>query len=154
MRPHEREDRARHPDVAEQFQVPVVDPLGVRNVEKGAAPDGAGVVDEDVDAPQALSRGRHHPLDLHQLGQVRRDHHDVLLPPLADFGGDAIEPGLLARADRHPRALGGEPERDRPPDSLAAAGHQRRLAFQFEVHRDVLLRGALRFGRGARPAAG
>src|SRR5438874_1737509 len=67
---HERKHGARHADVAEELEAPVVAPLRVGDLEKRAAADGAGVVDEDVDATQPLSRGAHRALDLCEVREI------------------------------------------------------------------------------------
>src|SRR5262249_61156813 len=54
-----------------------------------------------------------------------------------------FERGLVPRADRDPDALLRETERDRLADALAAAGDQRRLSLQAEVHVRLLRRAGL-----------
>jgi len=59
--PHEvREDLAREADVAEELQVPALEPRLVGEVQEGPALRRARVVDEDVDAAEVLG-GRAHP---------------------------------------------------------------------------------------------
>ena len=84
----------------------------------------AGVVDEDVDAAEALERGVDQRLDLLGLAHVGR-HGEAL-------GAERLHgrPRLLQRlraaaADHHRRAVAGQRERGRAPDPGAAAGDER-----------------------------
>src|SRR5262249_41249631 len=139
LRLHHREDGARHPHVAENLQAPVARPLLVGDLEEVTAPDGPRVVHEDVDPTEALLDGRGDPVHLVESAQIAGDDQPLGIRLRLDVPRRLLEPRLVARADRHARALGAETERDGPPDALTAARHQRRLAAQFEVHESSFL---------------
>src|SRR3989442_1478118 len=66
--------------------------------------------------------------------QVAGDDENLRFRLRLDLLRGLLEPRLVASADRDPGALGAQAERDGPPDPLASARHQRRLAGQFEIH--------------------
>src|SRR5438093_2576002 len=150
MRLHHREDGARHPHVAENLQAPVAGPLLVGDLEEVAAPDGARVIHEDIDPPEALLDGRGDPVHLVEPAQIAGDDEHLGVRLRLDLLRRLLEPRLVARADRDLRALGGEPERDGPPDAQTAPRHQRCLAAQLEIHEISFL--TFTSTPGARPA--
>ena len=81
----------------------------------------AGVVDQHVQAPEALDGGGQEPADLLRLRDVGlQDQHVAAVR--ADLAGERVEPVEPARARRHPRALAGEGEHALPPDPGGGAG--------------------------------
>ena len=85
---------------------------------------GAGVVDEDVDAAvEGLERLVGHPGHLVVVGEVRGDGHELVAGPARLRRRLAV--GLLAAAaDRDPGPGLGEPEGERLPEALVAAGDE------------------------------
>ena len=105
-------------------------PLLARERERvGAGGRAAGVRDVDVDRPERRLDVGDHARHGIEIGGVE---HDPV--PADPVGGFAHAVGI-ARGDRHARALGGEPGRDPEADSLRAAGDERHLALESEVHR-------------------
>src|SRR5438874_93514 len=132
---HDREHGARHANVAHELEAPVVEPLGVRDLEEAAAADRAGVVDEHVDAAASGTLGlRDDALHLRQLREVGADGDRVFLTAGARLGGQLVERRLVARHRDHARALVGHPERDRAADAAAGARHHHHLVVELEVH--------------------
>src|SRR5262249_56972918 len=121
LRLHHRKDGARHPDVAENLQAPVAGPLLVRDLEEVAAPDGARVVHEDVDSTEALVDGRGDPVHLVEPAQIAGDDQHLGVRLRLDLARRLLEPRLVARADRHARALAAQAHRAGPPAALTAA---------------------------------
>ena len=59
-----REDLARDANVAEELELPAIEPCLVGEVEEGPALGCARLVDEDVDAAELLDRRAHPALDV------------------------------------------------------------------------------------------
>jgi hypothetical protein len=76
--------------------------VGVAAVGEARAPGGAGVVDEQVQAPVALEHVLADARGCVLVEQVRRDVADT---PLAELGGERAQ-ALLAAGDEHERAPG------------------------------------------------
>ncbi len=92
-----------------------------------------GVVDEDVDPAQRLGRAGDIGGDLPGIGEVA--HRGMRLDPgRSDRQAGVFERLGAARADRHRRAGSGETERDRPPDSPAAAANHRPFTRKIDLH--------------------
>src|SRR5206468_3496050 len=77
LRLHDREDRPRHPDVAENLQAPVARPLLVGDLHEVAAPDGARVVHKNVEAAEALPHRRGDAIDLVEPAQIAGHDEDL-----------------------------------------------------------------------------
>src|SRR5215211_823595 len=97
----------------------------------------AGVVDEHVDAAEAVDRLADHLHDVVLLGHVAPDEYvlDALLVDFVDAGVHLVLGllGLLGLAevvDRHVGAVLGEAHRDRLPDPGAAPGHEHVLVVE------------------------
>ena len=105
-----------------------------------AAGRGAGVVDHDVDAAERLVRLLDEVLGVGVLAQVGRDGDDLAVGRARDLGGGGFQHVLAARADRDIDALLGEREGDALADALAAAGDERGLAVELQVHVSLLCR--------------
>src|SRR2546425_4246447 len=131
---HDREHGPSHPNVTEDLQAPVAGPLLVGNFQEVAAPYGARVVHEDVEPAEAIPHRRGDAIHFVEPAQVAGDDENLRFRLRLDLLRGLLEPRLVARADRDPGALGAQAERDGPPDPLASARHQRRLAGQFEIH--------------------
>src|SRR2546422_6191153 len=134
LRLHDREDGPGHPNVAEDLQAPVPRPLLVGDLQEVSTPDGARVVDEDVESTEAIPHRGGNTVHFVQSAQIAGDDEDLGARLRLDLLCGFLESRLVARADRDLRALSTEAERDRPPDSLASTRHQRRLAGQFKIH--------------------
>ena len=93
----------------------------------------ADVGDRDVDAAEIL-RARLDPADqCRAIGDVERPAERLDALALQRLHGARHAVGV-ARADRDVAALGGKRVGDRPPDALAAAGDDRPLASEPEIH--------------------
>src|SRR5476649_2518637 len=101
-----------------------------------AAGGGTGIVDHDVDAAERLVGGVDEGFGVGVLAQVGRDGDDLAPRRLGDFLGSSLERLFAARADGDIDAFLGQQKRDALADAFAAAGDQRGLAFELEVHRD------------------
>src|SRR5215475_12757414 len=99
-----------------------------------AAGRGAGIVDHDVAAAERLVGLLDEVLGVLVLAQVGGDRHDLAAGRLGDLLRDGIERFLAARADRDIDAFFCERQRDALADAFAAAGHQRGLSFELEIH--------------------
>src|SRR6185437_10582821 len=91
------------------------------------------IVDENVEAPEFISRRRDQPLAIVRLGDVGRDHENGAPAFLLDRlrRTDQRPPG--APGDRDPRALPGEGAGDRKADSSAPAGDDGDLAVELRL---------------------
>src|SRR5207244_13446278 len=128
------EQGARHTDVAEELQAPVVRPLRIRDRQEIAAADRPSVVDEDVDPAEAamdLARGT-----LHFLEPTEIAGHDEWLGARLprDLRGRGLQRRLVARAQRDAGALGGEPAGDGAAGAPARPGHEGGPPLAAEVH--------------------
>ena len=84
--------------------------------------------------PPSSSRARLDPADQRgAIGDVERPAERLDAFALQRLHG-ARHAVLVARADRDVAALGGKRVGDRPPDALAAAGDDRLLASEPEIH--------------------
>src|SRR3989449_4914191 len=120
---HDPHGRARDEEDAREIHREDALPLLVADLprEPRAARD-AGVVHHDVEPPPALMDARHHALHL-RGGRHVGDEPEGLL---AESGRGALD----ARVDvdqRHARALGDEPARDREPDPAGGDRKSTRL---------------------------
>src|SRR6202011_4822870 len=68
------------------------------------------------------------------LGQIGRNSDDLASGLLNDRRGGGLERSRPARADRDVHPFARKAERDAAPDAFAAAGHQRGLAVEPEIH--------------------
>jgi hypothetical protein len=122
--------------MGEEFQRIAFGPVGVRKGEKIAAFGGAGIVDQDVEATEALVDGRDERGSRVLFAEV-----DGLVFRLAAVLFDArrhlAQRGLVASGQHHVAALLRQRERHAAPDAAARAGHQRDLSGQSKVHADL-----------------
>ena len=130
LRSHQRQDRGR--DVEGARQVAVDDGVDARRVKlrpAALADVDAGVVDEDVEAPEALPDRGDDAVDLRRVGHVAG--LDVGAPARGlDRGGDAPQ-RLLAAPGENDRGAGPrERERAGLADPRAGAGHPGRLSLK------------------------
>ena len=119
----------RHQELALQGHGHHPIPFLLGNVEKALVVGNRDVVDEDVDAPEAIDHG------LHQRGHLARLRHvgdEGLRLPARSFDGlgDALAAGPVQIRDRHLGALGGEQFRDFLADIATAAGDDRDLILE------------------------
>ena len=132
---HDREHVAQAAHIAHEFELQALFPIVLGQMLDDAAGGRAGVVDHDIDAAERLVALLDEGLRIGVLAQIGGD-------------GDDLAAGRLAQSPwrRLPAAPCGARRwrRQRPPspapcnalaDALAAAGHQRRLALKFQVHR-------------------
>ena len=98
-------------------------PVVVGEFDGGRAPDGAGVVDEDVDGAQLADRRLDQRLRGRGLAHVAREH-DRAAPQLADVGGGVGRHVLVAVAG-DVGAGRGERARERRADSSARTRDER-----------------------------
>ena len=95
----------------------------------------ARVVDEDVDALEPADRRVDDLLHVGLAGEIAGHGEHFGAGDLAELGGRRLELALGAGADGDARPFLGEAARHRLADTFAAAGDQRHLAFQTEIHR-------------------
>src|SRR5262249_47469517 len=117
---------------------------------------GAGIVDHDIDAAERLVGLRDEILGVGVFAEIGRDRHDPAVGFPRDLGRRLFERLLSPRADGDIAALsrpgaGETLSRARASArgggdafavAAAAAGDQRRLALEFKVHVDLLVRSA------------
>ena len=91
-----------------------------------------GIVDQDCDGAQGISRLCDQPGDIVAVGQIGAHRHRApagrldLGDRLADGPGQPVVPHLFGAADdSHRRALGRQRQRDRPAQAAAGAGDDR-----------------------------
>ena len=116
-----RQAESRHPDEPGDVDRPdgrLV--LLARLVERGPAHGETGVVDEDVEAADALDGLCDEAFAAHGVGDVQRER---------DLG---LQPIDAARAAGHVHARSRERSRSRAADARRRAGHDRPLAGQVE----------------------
>ena len=115
---------------------------GAHDVDLEAAPPGflvhalgerADIGDEDVEAAERLG-GLRHP-GAQRLGVGHVDHAAPALHPLAGERRDGlVHRGFVARAQRHIASLGRQLLGDGAADAARAAGDDRVLALEIEIH--------------------
>ena len=119
--------------MGEEFQRVAVRPVGVGELEEIAAPGGAGVVDQDVEATEAA-------LDLldqtrRRLGLAKIERQAVrLAPERLDFGRRRLEHRLVGAGEEYVAAFAGQRHRNAAADAAARSGHQRDLARKSKLH--------------------
>jgi hypothetical protein len=101
-----------------------VEPLR-RDLRERRAEADAGVVDEHVEAAEALAVRGDDALDVGLVAKVRRDQLDRVAG-LEQAGGGLPQLRLTAGRQRKAVALGREQLGDREPDPARGAGHDRR----------------------------
>src|SRR4029077_13048741 len=94
----------------------------------------AGVIDENVEAAEALPHRRGDAIELVEPAQIAGRERALGIRPGLDLPCGLLEPRLVARADRDTDTFRAETESDGPPDSLASARHQRRRAGKRNIH--------------------
>src|SRR5499426_1516977 len=107
-----------------------------------AAGRGAGIVDHDIDAAERLVGLRDEILGVGVFAEIGRDRHDPAVGFPRDLGRRLFERLLAPRADGDIDAFSRQGAGDAFADARAAAGDQRRLALEFKVHVDLLVRSA------------
>ena len=95
----------------------------------------ARIVDHDVDAAERLGALLDEALGVGVLTQIGGNGHDLAAGFLGDFVRRGFERFLAPGADRDIDAFLGERAGDALANAFAAAGHQRGLALELEVHR-------------------
>src|ERR1700694_2067134 len=100
-------------------------PTACRKLLERRAPHDAGVVHEDVELSEPLSRGLRELLGALRCRHVARDRLAVAERGELPRGG--LEIIRLARGDDHARTGLHEPARDHQPDPTRAARHERGL---------------------------
>src|SRR5439155_1659941 len=89
-----------------------------------------GIVDEDVEATEALDTRADARLGLIGLARVCRERRDIAV----HGGSGSFELVLLARRDHHLRTSCCELGGDRLADALRRAGHERDSSVEADVH--------------------
>jgi len=124
-------------DVEDAVQVDVDLPLpllGLR-LEKELGFDVARVVDDDVEPPELGHDAVDHPADRGVVGHVRLIRRRAAAQP-GDLLDDRVGLGLRVHVvHRDGGALAGQRERDLASDVARAAGDQRDLPGESEIHR-------------------
>src|SRR5262245_10846880 len=99
------------------------------------AGSGSGVVDHDIDASKRLGALLDKTFGVRVLAQIGGNRRDLSARLLGDFIRRGFERLFAARADGYVHAFPGESARNALADAFAAAGYQRGLALELEVHR-------------------
>ncbi|MOA12074.1 hypothetical protein D3C78_1320400 [compost metagenome] len=87
----------------------------------------AGVVDQHVDAAEALDGQRHRAAHRLGVGDVAAQAEGLGVEVLLQVLGETVQRGLVEVEDHQLRPGLGEAQHQRPADSRAAAGDQRHL---------------------------
>ena len=131
---HDRQHVTQAAHVAHELELQALLPVVLGQMLDHAAGRGAGIVDHDVDAAERLVGLLDEVLGVVVLAQIGGDRHDLAAGRLGDLLRGGFERLLAPRADRDVDAFLGERERDALADAFAAAGDQRGLALELEVH--------------------
>src|SRR5262249_39590667 len=97
------------------------------------------IVDHDVDAAERRVTLRDEIPGVRILAEVGGNGDDLAAGCLRDLGGGRLERLLAPGADRDVDAFLRQRPRKCPSPAPAAAGHQRGLAFELQVHVDLLV---------------
>ena len=92
---------------------------------------GAGIVDEDVDAAELAPDALDHARDRHLVGDVGDDRDRLDAAP-GKLGGGRLRFGFVASDDGDVRAGFRKTSGDAKPDTAIAAGNDGNLAFEVE----------------------
>jgi hypothetical protein len=90
--------------------------------------------DEDVEPPEGLVRNRGQRLAIRRVAHVHLTP-DCAAPGRRDLPGDRLGPRAVAVGHEHRGTSRGKLRGDLAPDSVRAAGDDRRLATQAAPHR-------------------
>jgi hypothetical protein len=93
----------------------------------------AGAGDESVEPPEGLVRGRDQRLAPRRIAHVHLPP-DHASPGRRDLPGDRLGPRAVAVGHEHRCPSRSKPRGDLAPDSVRAAGYDRRLATQVASH--------------------
>src|SRR5438105_569403 len=120
--------------VAHEFQLQALLPRFLIECLDDTAGRRAGVVHQDIDAPEMLVRALDEVARIGFLGEVRRDREHLAAALLANLFRRRVERLLAPRAHRDVAAFARQSARDALADSFAAAGDERDLALELQVH--------------------
>src|SRR5205085_3631483 len=136
---HDRQHVLQAAHIAHELELQALLPVLLRQRLDHAAGRRAGVVHENVDAPELPVGALDEVLRLGFLREVGRDGEHLAAARAPELVRRFIEHVLAARADRDIAAFAHEGERDALADAFAAAGDAGELALQLQIHRDLLL---------------
>lgn len=121
-------------DRAHQVDVDLALPLGRRGVLERLADRETSIVDDSVEAAEAVDDGGHHRGDRGLIGEVGLD--GVRLAAARDDLGDdrGRLVGRAAVVDGHSGALGGQRERDLAADVPRSSGHECDASSELGLH--------------------
>ncbi len=129
----QRPRRAAEPDLGEEFQRKPRLPVGIGLLEEIAAPRGAGIVDQNVEAAETLLCKVDKPLRLGLALQIGgMDLGAAAGGP--NLGGNLIERSLIARGEQQVAAQRRKLQRDGAADAAARAGDERHFSLKLEMH--------------------
>src|SRR6185437_5193219 len=131
---HDREHIAQAADIAHELELEPFLPVVLGEMLDDAASRRARIVDHDVDASESLVALLYEVLRVLVLAKVGRNGDDLAPGCLGNFSGRCFKRFLAARAHRDIDAFFGQRQCNALTDAFAAAGDQRRLAFELEVH--------------------
>src|SRR5262249_33653206 len=127
---HQRIKSAAHVDVAEHLEVPGRAPALLVDLDQVAARNGAGVVDENVDA----GKRRGDLVDVGAVGEIGGENVDPHVRLARDLGLRGLEVGGGAGDQHHVAAFFRHGVGGGAADALGGAGDEGRLAGELEVH--------------------
>ena len=148
---HERDDRAGAAQRADILDVEILDQIlidhGFDRTGRGGRAAGRGpAVDQDVQAAQLRCRLGDHAVDLLLAGDIGRERNDAPVRLGSQFPRRRLQIRLVPRHDRHIGPLASQFPRDGFADTPTAAGYDRMLALQSEIHGILSLVGVPRVG--------
>jgi len=132
--PHDRQRRLQTPHVAHELELPPLHPGVFVDRLDDAAGRGAGIIDQDVDATEVTRGCGDELLSVLALGEIGGNGQDLPSGFAADLVRRRFERFLAARADRDVRPLARQRAGDALADAETAAGDQRDLARQLQIH--------------------
>src|SRR5258708_39914622 len=119
--------------MGEELQRIAVRPVGIREAKKIAAPGGAGIVDQDIEAAKTFLDGGDERSGRLLLAQVDSEIFRSA-PALFDVRRYLPQRRVIASGQHQVAALLRQRERNAAADAAARSRHQRDLSGQFKVH--------------------
>src|SRR6185437_11983822 len=132
---HDGERVAQAAHVAHEFELQAFVPVVFGQMLDHAAGGGTCIIDHDVDAAERLGALLDEILGVGVFAQIGGDGDDLAAGLFGDLLGGGFEWLLAARTDGDIDAFARQRQRNTFADAFAAAGDQRGLDLEFEVHR-------------------
>ena len=126
---------AGRPDDREEFQVELVAPGVVVGIGKGADPALPGIVDQNVQPAEGVDHPLLHRRDRRFVPDVADNRQHRVAEPFLQWHGGLGQPVFIAAAQGDLRPVFEQQPHRREADPGRAAGDQRPLAVEAEIHR-------------------